>query len=219
MEREKALRNPISLWYEAQKIIVYPQNKNEYYYSNWFQMTLPKKIQVHRGDITVDYFEELKKTGIVFVEHSKNIVTFSSKYEVEKFITLNYSFEFNTEDFINLESIKVNDKIDIAEPRYLLIRLLNSIFKVFLYKCGLTKYENVSKSSKKRNIFHFKNTHENRKMISLKSIGKTRRNVIGKTHNFVWFYGISYKATLEPFIGYKISHHLVFTDNNGKYLS
>jgi len=76
----------------------------------------------------------------------------------------------------------------------------------------------IYEQANKKEIFHFPFSAENKKMVNLKQIGKTRRTVIGVASEFTWYFAISHAASTFPYPNFKIFYHLVFCDNNGKHL-
>jgi hypothetical protein len=73
-------------------------------------------------------------------------------------------------------------------------------------------------SQSNREIFYYRSTEENRKRVSLKSIGKTNVSVTGKVKKKKWSFAISSTAALYPFPHLRIGSHIIFTSENNVIL-
>ena len=196
--------NPLSLWYESQKIENSFLKREERYFSNWFRLNIPKNISLHfPKEFKNDFLNELPFT---FIRYENAILTFhdGNTYE-DKFLD---SFDLQTEDFFQETDLRLNDQITIKEPPKKIVSLLNKALKSYYIKLGLHKYQ----LSGKREAYFFPYNELNKKQISLKHLGRTRKALVGNQLGVYWHYGISHKVDLLPFPHYKIYHHLFFSD-------
>ena len=196
--------NPLSLWFESQKIDHSFLERDERYYSNWFRLNLPEEISLHFPKSFNN--ELLNGLPFTFIRYENAILTFhDGNIAEDKFLD---SYDLHTEDFLSEVDLKINDLITIKEPNKKIVALLNKILKSFYFKKGLLKYQ----LSGKREAYFFPYNDINKKQVSLKHLGRTRKALVGNQKGVYWHYGISHKADLLPFPHYKIYHHLFFSD-------
>lgn len=213
------LKNPISFWFDSQKIINFPNQKEEIYSTNWFEIKLPNKLSVVRSEDYQNYLNVLKDSKIIFIEHGGYIVTFSTLDEIKKNIKPYDEYEFPVSLFETDTPIEIHEKLNFVEPKKTLVRLLNKTFQIFLQRQDLKKYESLNnKTNKKSHIYHYLYNDHNKKRVSLKKFGKSNRALVSKNPTLYWHFGISFNAVLIPFIGYKIRYHLIFKDVDNNYL-
>ncbi len=202
--------NPLSLWYESQKINNSLIKREERYYSNWFRLNLPEKISIHFPKSFENEF--LGELSFTFIRYENAIIAFHDGNSFEdKFIS---SYELFLETFINDDELILDDVLTIKEPSKKIITLLNKTLKRFYIKKGLLKYE----LSGKHEAYYFPYDDINKKQVSLKHLGRTRKALVGNQQGVYWQYGLSHQASILPFPHYKIYHHLFFSDSNKKLL-
>ena len=210
IERNEKDINPLSLWYESQKINDSLIKRDERYYSNWFRLNLPEKIFIHFPKSFEKEF--LGALPFTFIRYESAIIAFHDGNSFEdKFIS---SYELMVEIFLTDNELKLEDILTIKEPNKKLIALLNKSLKRLYTKKGLLKYE----LSGKRDAHYFPHDDMNKKQVSLKHLGRTRKSLVGNQQGVYWHYGLSHQAALLPFPHYKIYNHLFFSDINKKLL-
>lgn len=210
--REEHNSNTIQFWHEAQKIKSEPIEKEEKYLTNWFPASLPKHIYIHQPEVLIE--REFMFMPFSYIREGDRLISFVSKETIQGFTKISASHKLPVTDLINNDTIQVDGKFQLIEPNKKLVKLMNKIFRSNLVRKKMRIYEQANR----REIFHFPYSPENKKQISLKQIGKTRRTVIGVTSEFTWYFAISHAASTFPYPNYKIFYHLVFADNNGKHL-
>lgn len=216
------VENPLSFWFKSIRVQNKVIEKQEKYFSNWFQIHLPEKIYIHEPYSTDKIF--LSSIPFPLTIEAKRIITFTDKDTIQKFIQIRSSFEFQVTSFSSNDSLIVDEFYNLIEPRKKLIRLLNNTFNNHMSKCGLVCWVRGKRSKTK--TFYFKNNIENRKSISLKRYGKPRgrRDIVGTTTETVnnvktsvnWSFGLTCEAYLDPIPHYKIFYTLIFSDEDFK---
>lgn len=211
--RPEHQNNPIQFWHEAQKIKSEPIEKQEKYFTNWFPANLPEHVFIYQPDIFIE--KQIHSLPFNKIREADRFITFASPETVKKSCLLKSFSQLPTTDLFQTESLEIDEKFTLIDPNKKLVKLLNRLFRNYLLHKGLRVYEQANK----REIFHFPYSIENKKQVSLKQIGKTRRTVIGVTSEFTWYFAISHAASTFPYPNFKIFYHLVFTDNKGNHLN
>lgn len=216
-EKNEIIKNEVQanvtqFWFESQKIKSEPYKKKEKYYTNLFEFLFPKNVYIHR----VSSFDDtsLKNIPFTFIKESDRIITFESKEDLVSYLDINLSYQIRTSSFFDNQTMIIDEYFSLVEPSKKIVRLLNKVFTHFLKVRGLKSYL----QSNKKEVFFFPYSHENKKMINLKKFGKGRRNLIGTSSDFTWYFGISHHTIIFPKPAYKIFYHLIFTDNRGSFL-
>jgi len=210
IEKNETDVNSLSLWYESQKIDSKLVKREEKYYSNLFRIFFPKEISIHfPKSFKNDFLNELTFT---FIRYENAIITFhdGSTFE-DKFID---SYDLPLNNLLDDLDFNLDDRLLIKEPKKKIIALLNKSLKSFYAHNGLLKYQ----LSGKREAYYFPYNDINKKQVSLKQLGRTRKALVGNQQGVYWHYGISHEADLLPFPHYKIYHHLFFSDLNKKLI-
>lgn len=204
VEKSKNISNPVSLWFQSQKLDNSVIEREEKYFSNWIRIELPEKIHIHFPKSFKEEF--LRELPLTFIRHGNSIISFSDVDKLDdKFLS---SYEFDTNLFTSNEEIKLEDSYSIQEPNKRLIWLLNKSFKSFLINRGLKKYQ----LSSNKEAFYFPYNDINKKQVSLKNLNRSRKALVGIQNGAIWQYGVSQKADLQPFPHFKIFPHIIFSD-------
>ncbi|MDB5199096.1 MAG: hypothetical protein JWO92_1059 [Chitinophagaceae bacterium] len=204
--------NVVKFWHESQKIKAEPIDKPEKYLTNWFPVNLPEFIYVHEPDVFIE--DEISVIPYANIREGNRIITFSPGENVGQHTILKSTVKLPANHFINSTSLKVDSDFQLIDPNRKLVRLVNKILRYHFIKAGMSIYE----QSNRKEIFFFPFSEENKKMVNLKQLGKTRRSVMGDTTEFRWHFAISHSFSLFPSPCFKIFYHLVFTDTNGIFL-
>lgn len=202
----------LQFWQESQKINVEPVLKQEKYITNWLPVQLPENIYVHQPDLFIDV--ESMTIPYRWIKESDRLITFASRESIQDYMTIRSSFKLETADFIAGNTITIDSDFQLIEPNKKLVRLINGVFKGFLFE----KHMKVYSQSGTKQVFLFPYSKENMKPVSLKQIGKNRRAIMGNTTEFTWHFAISHAAVLQPFPYLRITYTLIFTDFKGKFL-
>ncbi|MBI2966212.1 MAG: toll/interleukin-1 receptor domain-containing protein [Bacteroidetes bacterium] len=210
--RTEHQNNTIQFWHEAQKIKSEPIEKEEKYLTNWFPAILPEHIYIHQPEVLIE--REFVLMPFSYIREGDRLISFVSIETIQGFTRISSSHKLPVTDLFNNDTIQVDEKFQLIEPNKKLVKLMNKIFRSNLVRKKMRIYEQANR----REIFHFPYSPENKKQVSLKQIGKTRRTVIGVTSEFTWYFAISHAASTFPYSNFKIFYHLVFADNNGKHL-
>jgi hypothetical protein len=213
IKKEQQQDNIIQFWHEAQKIKSEPIEKEEKYLTNWFPADLPKNIYIYKPDFFIE--REVKSLPFNKIREADRFITFAGPVTVKKNCLIDSIAEIETTELFQTEPLKIDEKFILSDPNKKLVKLLNRIFRNYLLQKGLSIYE----QSNKREIFYFPYSPENKKQVSLKQLGKTRRTIIGVDSEFTWHFAISHAASTFPYPNFKIFYHIVFTDNTGKQLN
>jgi hypothetical protein len=204
--------NVINFWFESQKIKSEPIPKEEKHYTNWFKIDLPEYTFIHKPTLLNDSdFVELPST---YIKEANHIITFTSDHTIENFTEISSSYKVKTVQFLEHSPIALNENLNLVNPNYLLVKLLNRSFERHLLRRGLDTYTQSNKNS----VFIFPYSLENLKRVPLNKFGKNGRIIIGKTTEFTWYFGISHSASLYPIPCFKIFYHIIFKDNHGNFL-
>ncbi len=213
IEKNQNQDNAIQFWHEAQKIKSEPIEREEKYLTNWFPADLPKHVYIYKPDVFIE--REINSLPFNKIREADRFITFASPATVNSNCLIESFSEQETTSLFQTEPLKIDEGFILSEPNKKLVKLLNRIFRSFLLQKGLSIYE----QSNKKEIFYFPYSPENKKQVSLKQLGKTRRTIIGVDSDFTWHFAISHAASTFPYPNFKIFYHLVFTDNNGQHLS
>lgn len=205
--------NIIQFWHEAQKIKSEPIEKEEKYFTNWFPINFPSRIFIHEPEVFIE--RDFALMPFTYIREGARLISFVSDKTVAEYSRLKSSISFSPDAFFTPETIAVDKQFQLIEPNKKLVKLLNKVFRSHLIRNHLKKYE----QSSRKEIFYFPFSDENKRMVSLKNLGKSRRNIMGSTTDFTWHFAISHSASLSPVPCLRIFYHLVFTDNYGKILS
>lgn len=213
IEKKQHLVNPIQFWHTAQKIKSEPIKREEKYLTNWFSADLPKHIYIYKPDLFIE--KEVNSLPFSKIREADRFITFAAPNTVESNCLIESHLKLDTTNLFQSEPITIDKNFTLQEPNKKLVKLLNRIFRYFLLQKSLSIYE----QSNKKEIYYYPNSAENKKQVSLKQLGKTRRTVIGIDSDFTWHFAISHAASTFPSPNFKIFYHLVFTDNKGRPLN
>lgn len=203
----------LAQWHEDLSIEPRYIQKPERYYTNWFELKYPEKIYAHK--VNVLDWKEVYKLPYTFRRSKDLIIGFFNQEECEKSIPVHVSYEFDTESFASSKEITLSSEKDVLKrPDMLFINLLNEVFKRFLLKKGLYKYEMSS-----RDAYYFYDLPDKENRIKLNRYGKSFRTLWGKSTDYRWHLAISGEAHILPFPYYQISTHLYFTSKGGELLN
>ena len=203
----------LAQWHEDLRIEPMYLQKPERYYTNWFELKYPKKIYAHK--VNVLDWKEVYKIPYTFRRSKEIIVGFFSREECEQFIPVHNTYEFGTDLFKGSRGLTLSSDNDMLKrPDMLFITLLNEIFKDFLRKKGLYKYEMSN-----RNAYYFYDIPDKENRVKLNRYKKSFRTLWGKSTDYRWHLAISGEAHVLPFPYYQISTHLYFTAKGGEILN
>lgn len=210
--KQEIQNNVIQFWHEAQKIKSEPIEKEEKYLTNWFPANLPEYIYIHQPEVLLE--RDFVLMPFTYIREADRLISFTSTDTFKEYSKLISSYQVPVAKLFDNETIQVDEKFQLIEPNKKLVKLLNKIFRSHLIKGGMRIYEQANH----KEVFHFPYSPENKRQVSLKQVGKTRRSVIGVTSEFTWYFAISHSASTFPYPNYKIFYTLIFTDNHGKHL-
>jgi hypothetical protein len=210
--KQEIQNNVIQFWHEAQKIKSEPIEKEEKYLTNWFPANLPEYIYIHQPEVLLE--RDFVLMPFTYIREADRLISFTSTDTFKEYSKLISSYQVPVDKLFDNETIQVDEKFQLIEPNKKLVKLLNKIFRSHLIKGGMRIYEQANN----KEVFHFPYSPENKRQVSLKQVGKTRRSVIGVTSEFTWYFAISHSASTFPYPNYKIFYTLIFTDNHGKHL-
>lgn len=203
IKNESDAENPLPFWLDAFKVNHILNKKEETVYTNWFPFSLPEKLYIHRPVILnkIDQHD----ISYSYLEYSDRHICFFPSTDYPENIQCLSSYEFVIYDIWNEQVIPVDDFLAFNEPRKKIVELVNKTIGEYFFQQGAKKYEQANET-----VFYFPATSENKKRISLKSIGKTNVSITGKNKDVFWSFGISSYAILYPFPYIKISSHIIF---------
>ncbi|MCE7044395.1 toll/interleukin-1 receptor domain-containing protein [Dyadobacter sp. CY312] len=224
----KRITSTAANWYLDHYLIKNPViKKKELYFTNWWNTeSLPEYYFILR-------FANEKQAQAVLEVNDKILLTRNANCIVSFKVDLNFVVPIETETS-NVKPLEVF-KIKISELllgfgsesfptqtdaenyfKKLLKRGLHNLLK----KNGLRTYE---LSSKNLAYYHTPSSLPTLKVAfkyPFKNDGKTKRkNLFGK-HLTIgkWHYAVSFKAVLQPFLGFKLASHIIFTSNGYRAL-
>ena len=215
--KNEALNDPLALWFSAIKAEKTVIHSPETYYSNWFPLTLPEKIYIHKP--TLFSKEKIYDLPYPLITEANHIITFCSKITTKRFIELDDSWSYETTDFVNNFDLKIHENFLLIDPSKKFVRLLNKSFQDHLRKSGLTFWK-----KKNRKVYYFRHDLTS-SSINLKRFGKPkgRRSLVGKVTESIrrkkttvnWAFSLSPQAHLEPTPHFRMIYSLAMT--NKKY--
>lgn len=202
-KEESTAENPLPFWLDAFKVKDILNQKEETVYTNWFPFSLPDKLYIHKPIIKnkIDQHD----IAYSYLEYSDRHICFFPRTDYPTNIECLSSFEFDIKNIWNEQVVPVDDFLAFNEPRKKIVELINKIMGDYFFQQGTKKYEQANET-----VYYFPATSENKKRISLKSIGKTNVAVTGKNKEVFWSFGISSYSILYPFPYLKISSHIIF---------
>lgn len=195
--------NPLNFWLDSFEIKDIINQEAETIYTNWFPFKLPLKLYVHKCSLQnrldlVDIFYP-------YIDYSDRHICFFPSSDYPSSITCISTTEFIIEEILEERMITIDDYMSIIEPRKKIIELVNKTLSHLFIQKRLKQY-----TQSKSEVFYYPNTPDNKKRISLKSIGKNNVAITGRTKENYWSFGVSSNANLHPFPYLKISSHIVF---------
>lgn len=210
--RQQHQNNVIQFWHEAQKIKSEPIDKEEKYLTNWFPTYLPEHIYIHQPEVLLE--RDFALMPFTYIREADRLISFTSEETFKGYTKIISSYSIPVSQLYDNDTLRIDDKFELKEPNKKLVKLLNKIFRSHLIRSGMRKYEQANR----KEVFHFSYSPDNKRQVSLKQIGKTRRAIIGVTSDFTWYFAISHSASTFPYPNFKIFYTLIFTDNHGKHL-
>jgi hypothetical protein len=205
--------NVILFWHEAQKIKSEAIERSEKYLTNWFPIKLPEDVFIHQPDDILN--TDFNQMPFTYIREADRLISFTSTETIQAYSKVQSSSKFRTRDFFQDDTINVGRSFNLIEPKKKLIKLLNKIFTSYLYRQGLRSYEQANH----KKVFLYPYSKEHCKMVNLKSIGKSRRTIMGSNAEFTMYFAISHSASLFPEPCYRIFYTLIFSDKQGNFLS
>jgi hypothetical protein len=213
-EKEKISRNdrqyadPLNFWLDSLRLGSIVTNDQERIYTNWFSFKLPEKIYIHHPVVASKL--DLADIPFSYLEYSDRHISFFPSTDYPAHIVCRSTYEFDIASVISEQVVLVDDFVAFSEPRKKVVQLINKIVEDYFLNIGMIKFEQSG-----GNVYYFSSNTENRKRISLKSIGKTNVAVTGKNQGRRWSFGISSYAILYPEPYLKINSHLRFKAEDG----
>lgn len=204
--------NVLSQWHEDLRIEPMYLQREERYYTNWFELKYPEKIYVHKVNV-IDW-KEVYKLPNTFRSSRDLVISFFSREECERYVLVHNTYEYNSKDFEVSTELTLSSETDVLKrPDRLFIALLNQIFKRYMVKKGLYKYELSN-----REAYYYYDISNDENRIKLSKYGKSFRTLWGKSTDYRWHFAISSEAHILPFPHYQLSSHLYFTAKGGELL-
>lgn len=195
--------NPLTFWLDSFKINERVSADSERVYTNWFPIQLPEKLYIHKPAIRNKI--DLVDIPFSYLEYSDRHLCFFPASDYPVSIECLSSTSLDLQYLLNEQVVPIDDFLSLSEPRKKIVHLLNKVIGNFFIQMHMKKYSQANTS-----VFYFQNTSENRKRVSLKSLGKTNVAVTGKTKSNSWSFGISAYAILYPEPFFKINGHIIF---------
>lgn len=211
-EKEKISRNeqqnasPLNFWLDAFKINGITNSIPEKIYTNWFPFELPTKLYIHKPFVQNKL--DLLDIPYSFMEYNDRHLCFFPASNYPANIECSYSVELNIQEIISQQAIPIDDFLILSDPRKKIVQLINKTVSDFFIQAKMKRHEQANTS-----VFYFPSNTENRKRISLKSIGKTNVAVTGKNKSNFWSFGVSSYAILYPEPYLKINSHIIFENS------
>lgn len=203
-------QNVLAFWYESRKLSKSVIKRKESYHTNWFKLQLPRRIHFHQPE----YFNE-HQFQFAFRREGKNIITFADHEATGLNCNPETSMNLDTSQLLTSHDLAIDGSLTLNEPNKKLIEIINKAFRKYLIMKELSRYSLAGW----KDAFHFAYNSSSRKLVNLKKYGKTRKGIVGKHRGHVWHYGISSAAGLFPLPHLKVSSHLLFSNNKGRYLN
>lgn len=203
---EEQKTNPLNFWLDAFNIDGRTNTNSEKIYTNWFPFNLPEKLYIHKPAIQNKL--DLLDIPFSFLEYNDRHLCFFPAKDYPSNIECPYSVELNIQEIIIQQAIPIDDFLVLSEPRKKIVHLINKTVEDFFIQAKMKRHEQANTS-----VFYFPSNTENRKRVSLKSVGKTNVAVAGKNKTNYWSFGISSYAILYPEPYLKINSHIIFENS------
>lgn len=200
----------LDYWYECRRVTKHPIKKDEKYFLNWFRLQISGKVYLHQPyDINRFHSSDIS------IRDKNKLISFEKNFSSEFHQSIVSSKSILTSKFMSNKAIELDDGYVLPFPNKKLIELLNLTFRNFLTSKNLCRYL----LSGNKELYYYDYSDENKKQINLAKFGKNRKQIVGNYKDSKWHYGITYSSGLFPEPHFKISSHLVFTDNMGTPLN
>lgn len=205
-------QNVLEFWKNSRQINYKPLDKSETYSTNWFEVE-HRDIFVH----TPKLFEEIWLANFPYpcVEYGNSLISFCSSETLDNYLPIKKSRKFKFDEFNTNSPVHVSHNLKIKNPNKKLVELLNKSMHKFLVNSNLEIYEQANN----RKIYFFKRSDDNTIRVSLKHIHKNSRTIMGNSKGGYWYYAVGVGSALFPFPHFKLSHHLVFQDDQFRNLN
>ncbi len=211
--------NPIEKWFQVIKSEKKVMEKEEELYTNWIEISLPKKIYVHKLPLrkVPKLYEPEHRNRYPFILEAYYIISFFNASSISDDLEVIESYTYDTTLFQQNQTIRVNDEFQVKFSVHKLKYLLNETAKYHLRISDMKEKQNT-----RGRVFYFK--HEQKevrsKLISLKRYGKTRKSLTGNISNQNWALSLSLMAHyIEDRFFYSVKYSLVFTNDQYHELS
>lgn len=219
--KQKNIINPTGLWFQAIKSENKVIEREETYYSNWFEIEKTDFIFIHKPKKFDE--EEIHNIPYPLITEANHIISFFAEETANYYVQIEKTHKYKFEDFLK-PFIKLDDIFAIIEPKKKLIKLLNKSFREHLFDKGLVFW---NKENRSRDLFYFRHPAKGRaKRISLKKYGFNRRSrgltgvhtelIGGKKNKVNWSFAIKSSAFIKEKAYFQISYSVVFTDKDFK---
>jgi len=203
---EKQNASPLNFWLDAFKIDGIVNSNSEKLYTNWFPFKLPEKLYIHKPSIQSKL--DLLDIPFSFLEYNDRHICFFPPSDYPTNIECNYSTVLNIQEIVTQQLVPIDDFLALSEPRKKVVELLNKTLENYFIQSKMKRHQQANSS-----VFYFLSNSENRKRISLRSVGKTNVAVTGKNKGNYWSFGISSYAILYPEPYFKINSHIIFENS------
>ena len=189
----------------------FPIQNEEYYYSNLYPVILPKHLYSYHAQ---EVEEVLKSNHIPMCKKGSIVVSLICPECLSKLCcckTESCSFNFR-ETLLSLNEISVWG-IKIYGINRICTDLLGWTIGEFFYKKKMFRFKGGdSKRARARYYFSYGTK-------SKRSAESRPKFLAGKYYEEFWHYGVSAYFTKEPYMGFVLKWHLIFTDKQYRELS
>ncbi len=208
---EKSDFNLVEYWNKGLKIVDTTDTKRtENYISNWFKITLPDKLYIHKPSAQISK-KDIKLINYAAVENKSYILTFACKNCIKSNGGILDSDIVDTHSFIKdgtYYSSKFNS--NFQPTNNFIIDLLNKSIGTFINNSSLKTF-----TMSKYNVNYFPKGSKGK--VDKKRV--TYRKLSGLRKEYHWHYALNFNAFLYPFPAYFVESHVVFTDKKGNPIS
>jgi len=204
---EKSDFNLIEYWNKGLKIVdTTDAQRIEKYISNWFKITLPEKLYIHKPSSQISK-KDIKLTEFAAIENKSYILTFACGNCMKNDHIILDSDIVDTHEFIKDGTYYSNKfNTNFQSTNNFIIDLLNKSMGIFLSKSSLKTY------AMSKYIVHYFPKGSKGNVIKKRS---TTRLLCGLRKNHHWHYALNFNAFLYPFHAYFVESHVIFTDKKG----
>ena len=201
----------LQFWYASMKITNEVQDREETYYTNWFNINIPEFLYAHF--VNLNDGVELEDIPFHVQKQSGCLLSFADEQPMLKYATLRKpSVKIPFRAAFDDHAYEIDTYNIIANPRSTILWLLNKTIEKYFDSVGFSSF---SFSSRNR-AFYIPLGYLDTTQVSLKHLGLSRRALSGTARGVNWYYAVSFNYLHHPTPLLVVNHHVIFKSTDDK---